>query len=77
MRTRRRPVPTHVSHHALCHPLCTMVWLHVAQDTNELKVVPGCNRDFLFQSLWPLNSVDHHTGNESPESDPRIAGGGC
>lgn len=47
----------------------------VAQDT----VAPGHNVYFLFQSLWPLNSADCHTGHESPESlklltDPQMAG---
>lgn len=68
MRTGR-PVCTHLPH----LPLPPFVY-DMAQDT----VAPGHNMYFLFQSLWPLNSVDCHTGHESPESlklltDPQIA----
>lgn len=40
---------------------------HIAQDTNELTVVPEPDMYFLFQSRWPLSPVNSHTGNESPE----------
>lgn len=69
MRTGR-PVSTHLPR----LPLPPFVY-DVAQDT----VAPGHNMYFLFQSLWPLNSADCHTGHESPESlklltDPQMAG---
>lgn len=68
MRTGR-PISTHLPH----LPLPPFVY-DVAQDT----VAPGHNMYFLFQSLWPLNSADCHTGHESPESlklltDPQMA----
>lgn len=68
MRSGRRCVSSHCPHHPLTTLRARWSRLHIAQDIDELTVVPEPDMYFLFQSLWPLSPVGSHTSDENPES---------